>query len=104
MVQPIVAGAGVPGGRQAWIIGRLRAVGRLSRADVETEFGIGARQAKRLLSELTGQGRVRFVRRPHPGHYVLAGEAWRSRAVDVARGGGIPNICAKVCARFRKCL
>ena len=50
---------------------RLRAVGRLSRADAETEFGIGAKQAKRLLSEVTSQGRVQFVRKPHPGHYEL---------------------------------
>jgi len=70
-VQPIVAGGGAPADRQAWIIERLRAVGRLSRADVETEFGIGAKQAKRLLSELTSQGRVQFVRKPHPGHYEL---------------------------------
>jgi len=73
-VQSVVAeaeGSGAPGDRQAWIIERLRAVGRLSRADVETEFGIGAKQAKRLLSELTSQGRIQFVRKPHPGHYEL---------------------------------
>lgn len=73
-VQPVVAEAGGPGtsDRRSWIIERLRAVGRLSRADVETEFGIGAKQAKRLLSELTGQGRIQLVRKPHPGHYELA--------------------------------
>ena len=39
---------------------------------MEAEFDVGTKQAKRLLSELTGQARIRFVRKPHPGHYDLA--------------------------------
>lgn len=57
--------------RQQWILDRLLAGKAMTRSMVEKQFGIGAKQAKRELSVLTGKRAIRFVRKPHPGHYVL---------------------------------
>lgn len=57
--------------RQQWILDRLLAGKAMTRSMVEKQFGIGKKQAKRELSVLTGKRAIRFVRKPHPGHYVL---------------------------------
>jgi hypothetical protein len=57
--------------RQQWILERLRAAGKLTRQDVEKQFGVGEKQAKRELTALTAAGLARFVARPRPGYYAL---------------------------------
>jgi hypothetical protein len=57
--------------RQQWILEQLSDGVLLTRAMVEIEFDIGARQAKRVLGPLVSGGMIAFVRGPRPGHYVL---------------------------------
>jgi len=57
--------------RQRWILEQLRSGVQLTREMVEVEFDIGDKQAKRTLRPLVNGGMIRFVRGPHPGHYVL---------------------------------
>jgi len=57
--------------RQHWILERLCDGVELRRADVENEFQIGLRTAKRDLSDLVKRGLIEFVRSPHPGYYRL---------------------------------
>jgi len=58
--------------RQEWALGRLRAGKPLRRTDLEREFDVSERTAKRDLGELVRQDKVKFVRKPHPGAYRLA--------------------------------
>jgi hypothetical protein len=58
--------------RQQWVFEQLRNGVQLTREMVEVEFDIGEKQAKRTLTPLVRGGVISFVRRPKPGHYVLA--------------------------------
>ena len=49
----------------------------LTREMVETEFGIGLKQAKRVLNPLVKRGLVEFMRRPTSGHYRLLLKPYR---------------------------
>lgn len=55
--------------RQRWILAQLSEGVRLRRADVERQFRISGRTAKRELGGLCTQGRIIFVRRAKPGYY-----------------------------------
>lgn len=57
--------------RHHWILDQLRDGVKLTRETVQEKFGIGDRQAKRILTTLTSQGLIDFERLPRPGHYVL---------------------------------
>ena len=57
--------------RQHWILAQLRDRGRVTREEVEKQFDIGEKQAKRELGGLTKRGIVQFIRKPRPGYYVL---------------------------------
>ena len=58
--------------RREWVLRRLREGRPLCRADLEREFGIAERTAKRDLNALVKRGEIEFVRKPHPGRYRLA--------------------------------
>lgn len=58
--------------RQEWALEQLRAGKPLRRTDLEAKFDVSERTAKRDLGELVKQGKVKFVRSPHPGHYTSA--------------------------------
>jgi len=85
--------------RHHWILDQLRDGVKVTRKSVQEEFGIGGRQAKRVLAALTSRKLIYFVRRPKPGHYALwtkVGRAESPTAVepngDAALGaGGMPN-------------
>ncbi|HOD81289.1 MAG TPA: response regulator [Phycisphaerae bacterium] len=57
--------------KQRWILARLASEGKLTRREVELEFGISDRTAKRVLGELADAGMVEFDRATHPGFYRL---------------------------------
>ena len=50
---------------------QLAADVKLTRRDVEQEFGISKRTAKRVLGELSECGTIEFDRTSHPGFYRL---------------------------------
>jgi len=70
--------------RHHWILEQLRCDVKLTRSMVEREFGIGSKQAKRTLADLTNQHMARFVRNPRPGHYVLIRKGIRGRRSQAA--------------------
>ena len=57
--------------KQRWVMARLASDGKLIRRDVEQEFGISDRTAKRVLGELSDAGLIEFDRTTHPGFYRL---------------------------------
>jgi CheY-like chemotaxis protein len=57
--------------KQRWIMARLAEEGTLTRREVEEEFDISNRTAKRLLSDMTDAGLIEFDRTTHPGFYRL---------------------------------
>ena len=57
--------------RQNWILAQLEKGAKLQRSDVETEFGVGDKTAKRDLTELVKRAKVTFERDPKPGYYRL---------------------------------
>jgi CheY-like chemotaxis protein len=64
--------------RQHWVLDQLRDDVTLTRKSVEDEFGIGQKQANRVLNPLTQMGLIEFIRRPRPGHYRLRRKPDRS--------------------------
>jgi len=57
--------------KQRWVMSRLASDGTLTRRDVEQEFGISDRTAKRVLGEMSDAGLIEFDRTTHPGFYKL---------------------------------
>jgi len=57
--------------KQRWVLARLAAEGKVTRLEVEKEFGISIRTAKRVLGELSDAGLIGFDRSEHPGYYHL---------------------------------
>lgn len=57
--------------KQCWVMARLASEGTLTRRDVEQEFDISDRTAKRVLGELSDAGLIEFDRTTHPGFYRL---------------------------------
>ena len=57
--------------KQRWVMARLAADGKLTRRDVEKEFDVSDRTAKRILGELSDVGLIEFDRTSHPGFYRL---------------------------------
>lgn len=58
--------------RQHWALDQIRTGVKLRRLDVERQFKIVAKTAKRDLSDLADRGLIVFQRTPRPGHYRLA--------------------------------
>jgi len=57
--------------KQRWVMAQLAADIKLTRRDVEQEFKISERTAKRVLGELSDAGLIWFDRTSHPGYYRL---------------------------------
>jgi len=57
--------------KQRWAMARLASDGKLTRRDVEQEFGVSDRTAKRVLGEMSDAGLIEFDRTTHPGYYRL---------------------------------
>jgi DNA-binding response OmpR family regulator len=57
--------------KQRWAMARLAEKGTLTRREVEQEFDISDRTAKRVLGELSDAGLIEFDRTTHPGFYRL---------------------------------
>jgi predicted ArsR family transcriptional regulator len=57
--------------RQHWALDQLRGGAKLERGQVEKQFRIVPKTAKRDLSDLVKRGLVEFVRTPRPGFYRL---------------------------------
>ena len=57
--------------KQRWALARLAENGTLTRREVENQFDISDRTAKRLLGELTEADLIEFDRNTHPGFYRL---------------------------------
>lgn len=57
--------------KQRWAMARLVEKGTLTRREVEQEFDISDRTAKRVLGEMTDAGLIEFDRTTHPGFYRL---------------------------------
>jgi DNA-binding response OmpR family regulator len=57
--------------KQRWVMAQLAADRKLTRRDVEQEFGISERTAKRVLGELSNAGLIWFDSTLHPGYYRL---------------------------------
>jgi len=57
--------------KQRWAMARLVENGTLTRREVEQEFDISDRTAKRVLGELSDAGLIEFDRTTHPGFYRL---------------------------------
>jgi len=57
--------------KQRWVMARLASDGKLTRCEVEKQFGISGRTAKRVLGELSDAGLIEFDRTTHPGFYCL---------------------------------
>lgn len=66
--------------RQHWILDQLRDGVKLTRDMVQDQYKIGVRQAKRELIGLTKRGMIEFIRKPHPGYYVLRTRATGKQA------------------------
>lgn len=58
--------------RQHWALDQLRQTAQLRREQIEDQFGVGEKTAKRDLSDLAKRGLVEYVRTPKPGCYRLA--------------------------------
>jgi predicted HTH transcriptional regulator len=58
--------------KQRWVLARLAAEAKVTRREVEAEFGISIRTAKRVLGELSDAGLIEFDRTEHPGYYRLS--------------------------------
>lgn len=58
--------------RQFWTIDQLRGGAKLQRVDLEKQFHVTSKTAKRDLADLLKRGLIVFVRKPRPGHYALA--------------------------------
>ena len=59
--------------RQHWILTQLGERGRICRRDVQQNFGISEKTAKRDLGALVKAKQIEFVRRAKPGYYRLCG-------------------------------
>lgn len=57
--------------KQRWVMAQLASDGKLTRRDVEEEFDVSDRTAKRILGELSDVGLIVFDRATHPGAYRL---------------------------------
>ena len=57
--------------RQHWALDQLRQTAKLCREQIENQFGVGEKTAKRDLSDLAKRGLIEFVRTPRPGYYRL---------------------------------
>ena len=57
--------------KQRLAMARLAEKGTLTRREVEQEFDISDRTAKRVLGELSDAGLIEFDRTTHPGFYRL---------------------------------
>lgn len=57
--------------RQRWVLAQLAGEVRLTRRDVEKQFGISTRTAKRELGELVAAGMIQYDRSESPGCYRL---------------------------------
>jgi hypothetical protein len=57
--------------RQSWIVGKAKQGWKLTREQIEKKFSISERTAKRDLGDLRKRGLLKYIRRPHPGHYQL---------------------------------
>jgi CheY-like chemotaxis protein len=57
--------------KQRWIMDKLTSEGKMTRREVEQEFNISDRTAKRVLGELSDAGLIVFDRSTHPGFYRL---------------------------------
>lgn len=57
--------------KQRWVMARLASEGTLTRREVEEQFDISDRTAKRVLGELSDAGLIEFDRTTHPGFYRL---------------------------------
>ncbi|MCK4661184.1 MAG: response regulator transcription factor [Phycisphaerae bacterium] len=57
--------------KQRWVLAQLASEVKLTRRDVEMEFGISERTAKRVLGELSRAGMIEFDRSESPGFYRL---------------------------------
>jgi len=57
--------------KQRWVLAQLALEVKLTRRDVEDEFDISERTAKRVLGELSDAGLIEFDRTSHPGFYRL---------------------------------
>lgn len=55
--------------KQQWVLARLSAEGKVTRRQVEEQFGVSIRTAKRVISELVDAGLIEFDRSEHPGVY-----------------------------------
>ncbi len=55
--------------RQRWVLEQLRAGATITRKAVEDHFGIGERTAKRILTPLTREGKIRYDATEKPGGY-----------------------------------
>ena len=56
---------------QRWVLAQLAADVKLIRRDVEQQFGISERTARRVLGELSEARLIEFDRTSHPGFYRL---------------------------------
>jgi len=57
--------------KHRWVLACLAKNGTLTRRQVEQEFNISDRTAKRVLGELSDAGLIEFDRTTHPGFYRL---------------------------------
>ncbi len=57
--------------RRAWVLVQLRAGRRLRRTDLEDEFAVQHKTAKRVLNDLVKDGLVEYVRQGQDGYYRL---------------------------------
>ena len=57
--------------KQRWVMAQLAADRKLTRRDVEQEFKISERTAKRVLGQLSNAGLIWFDSTSHPGYYRL---------------------------------
>jgi DeoR/GlpR family transcriptional regulator of sugar metabolism len=60
--------------RRRWVCEQLRARQQLRREDLELQFGVSARTAKRDFQALRDVGEVEFVGPAKTGHYRLASQ------------------------------
>lgn len=58
--------------RQFWVLEQLRGDDKLQRIDVEKQFTVTTKTAKRDLADLLRRGLIVFIRTPKPGYYALA--------------------------------
>lgn len=59
------------GKRQAWVLDQLRTGRQLRRIDLEQEFNVQHKTAKRILNDLVKDGLVEYVRQGQDGYYRL---------------------------------